>query len=400
MQFNRSEHDKDPIIVCDLKEMSKILVRFDANGTTLGGQYNRVNELLDYFFGEIIKCKAKLVFDVRLSDGRFKDIDELKSPYETYDSIEQYGITNSHWRYLNDLLVLRGQLRPNERMWYNLLNICKNYGEIIGSYALHKRAILAYVREHQDDVMAIITRNTEYFVYDLNFQYWSLSDIELNTLKIAKFCRQTLNEVHGLSYQQLQLMMAISKVENKGPRKFIDEVEYIKTLKCIPNGYELPRYFDEVTCQQIDEKMAEIKDTASFTGDWTDDIFSDFLAEMVNEVDEFRTVLRFFKEKIYFAYQLINEEQSDPHDLLFIDIRRTDSRRFIDLAFNTTLKLIGIVFKDFDPDKRPKTRTMQIKHDINQPAEQVELDIIYPTSEYFPLKILQPALTYIIFLVA
>lgn len=378
MLFNGREHDSDPIIIFDLKEFNNVLGHLDVNGMALGGQYDKMNELIEYFFKELKKSKTKLVFVAKLIEFQ---LNYYHTPYQTYDSMAKHGDLRT-WQ--DDILESSEVLRPNERMWYNLINICKNYGEIICSYSEHKRAIMAYAFEHRNDVLALITRNTEFFVYDLKFQYWNLTDIELNTLKIAKFCQQTLNAIHGLSYQELQLMMAIFKVENKGRRynKFIDKVEYIKELKINPNGYELSRYFDEATRQKIEVKVAEIKDTGSFTGEWNDDIHTKFLTELVKENAEIERVVWFFKEKIHFAYALVNEKRSGPYDLIFIDVRRLDSQRFIDLVISVTLKLIGVAFKDVDPEKRPKTRTMQIKRDVDQPVELAEMDIIYPTSEY------------------
>lgn len=118
-------------------------------------------------------------------------------------------------------------LCPNERMYYNLLKICSKYGEVNANYDLCKKSILAYVKTHPDDVMAVITRDAEYFTYDVNFEFWSVFEIELNTLRIMKIFRELLNEAHGLTYEQMQLMFAIFDVKPFDPRfrLFTDKIK-------------------------------------------------------------------------------------------------------------------------------------------------------------------------------
>lgn len=306
-----------------------------------------------------------MFFDARLNEGRFKDINNFQSCEKIYGIIAEHGSLKPSRK---PAANLNHTLRPNDRIWYNLLQICSKYGEVNASYGMGKKSILAYTRAHRDDVIAVITRNTEYFIYDVDFDFWSLSDLRLDTLKIAKFCRKTLNEMHGLSYQQMQLMHAISKVKRlKG--NFLDTVEYIKRH----NGSQLT-----ANRQKFDEQLSEVKETASFSGEWSADIHDLVLEETIKNDAEFRTVLRFFKEKIPFAYKLVCEEVSGPADILFIDIRAEDSNKFIDLVITVTRKLIGIVFKDQAINFRPATRTMRTKHGYGQKAQQTEMDVLYP----------------------
>lgn len=377
--FNRSEHNgKDPTIVIDLKELNKALSNMDRDGLVLGGRFERINEILDYFFGELKKCNAKLVFIARLHDGRFEDIDEYQPCDKTYVAIEKHGSMMKHpIKFPNGC-----PLRPNERTWHNLLHICSKYGEVTGCYNLCMRSILAYTRKNCDKVLAVITRDTEYFAYNVDFDYWSISDIELNTLKIAKFCRQTLNRVLGLNIHQMQLMLAISEVKPFEHRPFLDKVECMKKHKCGPNGFHLHGHFTEEQRKEIKKETDEMKKYDKYAGQWNVDIYSELLMDLITNDPDFDAILKFFKEKIHFAYKLVNETMTSHKDLLYIDekIRRSNSRQFIDLVVQTTLKLIGTAFKDVEPEKRPITRSMQIKRDFSRAAaEQSEMNVVYPT---------------------
>lgn len=358
----------------------------DEDALLLGGDFDTRNKMLEYFFSEIKDCGAKLVFIARLDDKRYMDIDEFEPFFRIYDSIAKNGsLKKRKHAATNKPRQMSGALRPNERMWYNLLKICSEYGEVKANYGLCLRSVFAYVREYRDDVMAEITRDTEFFIYDVNFEFWSLSAIELNTLKITSFSRQLLNDAHGLSYDQMQLLYAIFEVKSFDPKfKFFDKkVEFIKKQKVDQNGYTLVGRFTADQCEKIDNLMSEIKEISNFSGKSTDDIYNDLVAKLITHDRGFTELVQFFKEKIFFAYKLVNEKISSRTDLLFLDVRSKDSKLFIDLVIETTLKLIGVAFKDVEQNIRPKTRMMQIKRDNFRAAEQIQKDIIFPTSKYF-----------------
>lgn len=67
----------------------------------------------------------------------------------------------------------------------------------------------------------------KYFTYDVNFEFWSVFEIELNTLRIMKIFRELLNEAHGLTYEQMQSMFAIFDVKPFDPRfrLFTDKIK-------------------------------------------------------------------------------------------------------------------------------------------------------------------------------
>lgn len=166
----------------------------------------------------------------------------------------------------------------------------------------------------------------------------------------------------------------------------IKKVEYIKKHKVDQNGYELVGHFTADQREEIDSLMSEIKEIANFSGKSTDDIYNDLVVDLITHDKCFTELLQFFKEKIFFAYKLVNEEISSRTDLLFLDVRSKDSKLFIDLVIETTLKLIGVAFNDVEQSVRPKTRMMQIKRDQFRAAEQIQKDIIFPTSEYLIKK--------------
>lgn len=82
-----------------------------ANALKLGGEFWKFNEILEHFFGEMKRAGANLMFMVRLDEGRFKDLMEWEN----------------------------STLYPNERLLYNLMQICSKYGQVSVDFGKGKR---------------------------------------------------------------------------------------------------------------------------------------------------------------------------------------------------------------------------------------------------------------------
>lgn len=374
MNQNFSEHGKNPTIIIDLKELNKILgdranrqQSFEA-ALTNGGRFQKFNELLEYFFGEMKGTGANLVFIARLNEGRYKDVKAFKS----------------------------SSLRPNERLWYNMLHsICSKYGDVHVNYGMDKCAILAYARENQANVMALITRNTEFLVYDGDYQLWSLADVNFRHLKIAQFHRENIYATLEVDTEQLQLMLAISELNPSTQRVLVGEKEpklpvlirFVQQLQRRRNGYDINQLATNLSENQRNElenelsKVLSIKNFNGIPGILNEDIYNGLILDLVNNDEPFDLVLQFCKQNIYFAYKLMNETSTIQKDLLLIDICQPEALLFIDIVIDVTMKMCGIIFKDVESDKKPDTRSVKFQRIRGEPAVQYEMDIIYPTSK-------------------
>lgn len=385
---------KDPTIVIDLKELNRVVEKIDEGGLIFGGKFAKINEIVEYFFDEMKKCNANLVFFARLDEGKYKDIDMFSPLNLAYDCINQRKCLKTYLSYGRQTQA--SNLIPSERNFYNLQQICTKYGQFYVNYGLSKRAILAYAREKRDDVMAVMTRNTEFFVHNCSFEYWSLSDVDFSALKIAKFCRIRLEHTLGFSTHQMQLLLVLSqlkpadkfKLVGKGyGNPFINLLSYVENQRCDPDGYDFTKLRDTISEHQIKEmenQISELEELNRFAGSFNEDINDEFITELMDIDIIFDMVLLFVKQNIPFVYKLINETMSTPKDLLFIDVRRAGSVQYIDLVIHVTLKMIGIVFKDISLEQRPKTRAVKINRNPVpfRPSTQMQMDIIYPTCKW------------------
>lgn len=73
IQYHR-KHGKNPTIMVDMKEFLRVISKFDAGGLVLGGRYQPISDMFEYFFGEIKKAGANLVFFWCLHCGKYSDI--------------------------------------------------------------------------------------------------------------------------------------------------------------------------------------------------------------------------------------------------------------------------------------------------------------------------------------
>lgn len=367
-----------------------MIEEIDKGGLVYGGRFDQINNIMDYFFAEIKKCKANLVFFARLDEGKYKDIGMFAPINGCYDCISQRKCLNS---YLNrNQSKNSSTLYPNERIWYNLQQIAAKYGKLYVNYGLSKQAILAYAKEKRGEVMAIMTRNTEFLVHSCDFEYWSLSDVDFNTLKIAKFCRWKLDQTLDFNQHQMQLLFVISEFEpadkykliGRGGNPFVELLKYVARQRCGRNGYvlsELTGNIGNAKLKEIETKISDLEALNKFKGSFNEDITNGFITELVDADIIFDMVLQFCQMNIPFAYKLINETMSVPKDLLFIDVRRDKSAdMYIDLVIKVTMKMVGISFKDIKPEKRPKQRAVKVKKSISA-AVQMDKDVIYPPSK-------------------
>lgn len=106
----------------DVKELKYLVEQINDDALTLGGGFESVNDILDYFFSEIKKCKAKMVFIARMD--RLDNINGIKPFFEIYDIIDRDGWLKKRVpRQMSSIYYDSNNidLRPIERLWYNLL---------------------------------------------------------------------------------------------------------------------------------------------------------------------------------------------------------------------------------------------------------------------------------------
>lgn len=389
-----SEHGTDPTILIDLKELNKDGVKIDEGGLFCGGRFDEVINIFQYFFTELKKSQANLVFFCLLDEGKYRDIYKYQTNGDAYDCIRY---RRSLYEYLRDLRQsedgIASILRPYERQLYNLMKIVRKYGEVVVYYGSTKSVISTYAHQNRGKVMALITGNIEYVSLDGDFEYWSTSEIDFRNITIKKFCRRALYEQLRLSTKQMQLLCALSHFDSAERKaisgtdgSFLACIAYVRGQHCGPNGYDVSKLtgkFNETQLQGVQNTLNRLTHMNNPTDSWEDDVHNDLITELILNDRDFKFVMEFCKKNIYFAYKLMNETVTVQKDLWFNTYFRksnnSPSNTMTNFATDITLKLCGVIFKDIDPAKRPKTRTVYLVWpEADGTSEPIEKDIIYP----------------------
>lgn len=369
----------------DMKEFVRVILRFDEGGQILGGRFQPINDIFEYFFGQIKKKGAKLVFFWRVGGG----INHYRTHVEVFDRIRNH-------RSLKEFLLNKRRqfekdpnaMNPDERLCFNLTQISKIYGDIFVTSQLDEGAILSYARQNRNDVLSLITRNTDYLMFDDDFEFWSLSNIQIFEFKILKFDRDNLRKKLRLSCLQMQLLNAISHLNPEDKQRICGNYDifggltpYVRRQKSSSSGYDVSQLtgdFTEAQRERISNQLKRTFETNICTGSLSDDTI-EIVSEWAKTDANFDSVAQVYRNNIYFAYKLMNETATVHKDLLFIDFDELDSAQYVDLVTDIILKLCGIIFKDVRG--RPEFRSITITKDDKVLSRTQKLKIIYPPGQ-------------------
>lgn len=369
----------------------------DERNLILGGRIQKYIEIVEYFISEIKESKANLVFFARLSEVGLKHMDEYESNVDAFDCIKQY---HNLRRFSN---TNRGT-RPNERFWYNLLQLCEKYGQINVHYWKHLRSIKRYIENNEGNILAIMTSEIKFLTLKYDFEYLSLSHVDFFDVKITKIYRKTLDNVLGLNTNQMRLLITLSHLAYSNDKcfemqAFLRSLEgsdhpilklssYIKRQENNSDDFILRKISNNIAGGRLNrDLLRKFRNHFQHSSD-PNDVFDEVqhknyvAVKLANEGGRFETIFKFCSDKLFYAYKLMIEYRTIPKDLLvYIDVNQPDAISFIDLTVKVTLKLCGVLFKDVELERRPKTRIIEIRRSFNEVARTRE-DIIYPTSEY------------------
>lgn len=401
LNLNYSMNRKEPTIVVDLKEFAHAIAGSDREGYTLGGRFDYINALANYFFGEIKKSGANLVFfcSLHVYEGFsfLKNFENFAKPDQVFDCIRNQQSLRQFFANSKDgVWRISRVVRPIERIAFNLMQLCQQYGQVFCSYGLNKAHILAYIRQPEHNVRALLVRDTEYLVYSGDYEFWALTDVYFYEMEIVRYNRQNLYRcMEDINVDQMQLLCALSQLTRMERSQICGTsgslkscIPFVKRQRFGPNGYnvkEFSGYFTETQREEINGEMKKLVKTDSYAGSWTDDQYDETLSNVIKCDSDFKLVLNFCQSNIYFAYKLMNELETVQTDLLFIDLRRSDSNEFLETVANTTLKLYGTIFMNVDVKMRPTTRLVYLK--TEETAALIERDIICPPGKLIPKSI-------------
>lgn len=397
--FICSDHEgKQPTIVIDLKELPHTLGAKDEIGIILGGRYRKYNAMIKTFLDQLKAVNAKLVFfsvGKKLSDTIEIFILHNEKKYIKYlsllDTIEN---GNELSRYLRNKNKFAPDIRMTLPIYFNSNKICRQYGELKVTYVCHNKEIAEFISKNADEILAIITNDTDFLAFDGDFQFWSARDLHLTKLDCVRYSKDKLKSKLDLNLEQLHLVSALSGHDYL-PREYVEPFwrklaeEYGKKGPRIEN---LARYAKNQTMLQnsvgSNGVLFDVKQISQ-------DVFGDnFSEEQTNGIlnilryygssvgktpIEKNPFLKFCKENNAFMYKLATDTVYNIKDIEYIDYRNYISKNYAELIVPVLMKMCGILYKD-DRIKR-KTRIICMKFAHDEPFKLVHANVIYPSSK-------------------
>lgn len=365
-----SEHESDPTIIIDLKELSDMIPRIFASTLRNGGVFDKYIDMLRYFFDELKKCHVDLVFFMR---QRIWNDTEMAKPR----IIKVTGM--SHCRGLFE--------REDERLMHIMITIAKQYGELFITPYRNTIHMVNYTVDHADKVLSIIGNDTDYLIFDGNYQYWTMAKWfdggYYPGMCGLRFDRSMMLAEIGLSMEQMRLFGSLwyaldDQPVRKSDRKFYDIVEYVKCQTLSDdNAFDwdgIAQYWGGESHQTLEsavKKRYSEYDINHRPGKWIDRL--EDTSPAIVEVIEFCK-----RNHFQMLHSIVWREIGVVKDLFFLKENNSINIKFIDMIFLVVVKFPGILYKDEDQERRPMSWKLY-NHLISGDGGDVEVrDIIYP----------------------
>ncbi|KFB38021.1 AGAP008671-PA-like protein [Anopheles sinensis] len=203
---NAKTGTQKPLIVIDLMALFGLFCD-DKYSLLCGSQIGLVERRADDFFKRLAETGAELVF---FYDGTLQEFkqetwtarqnEKYKNMIAIVDDINQgtplTQIVNRHWRTIPNNTGLK------------LKRVAKQHGQMIISVAVEcDQALAAYAVKHK--ALAIISHDTDFFIFEGNWQLWSANHMNIETLETIGYNRKALLKTLGLNWNQMAVFATL-----------------------------------------------------------------------------------------------------------------------------------------------------------------------------------------------
>lgn len=397
----RQNDGRVPTILIDMKEMAQIFMRYGKAemNAVFGGCYIYYQSHLKQFLENLIKMDVKLVFFMagrQYTDDLKLFIEVRESIYinclEVLDKIEGYSDCNElEAAFRHKFQTFRCDFRMNSSFEFNMDRFVRHYGEIHVNYVQHNQEIARYAKQHANEVLAIITNNTDFMAFEGDFQFWKANNTNVLNMTCYRYCRRTLHAKLGLDFHQMQLLGALSGSKYL-PIHMVSD--FFNRLACanddpmkIGKIWNVSTYTKKQPYEVVNNKpifnLAEIsKDVfgEEYTSEMLNCIAKSLKTYDLDFVDDHEPNDSFLKKHNPFLHKLSTNDIFCVIDIEYIDFRNYKTKSYADLIIPILMKMCGIMLKNNSP--RPKVRKICMKHAHNEPFKVTEEVIIYPPSKY------------------
>ncbi|XP_055321007.1 uncharacterized protein LOC129577628 [Sitodiplosis mosellana] len=389
-----------PTILIDLKEAAQIFMRYGTGemNVALGGCFTYYRNRMIEFMKNFGETNAKMVFFMagrKYTDDLEFFIQARESAYiqslDVLDKIEGY----SDYKELEDAFRKKFQnfhcdFRMVSTFEYNLERLVRRHGDFHVNYVKHNQVIARYANEHADEVLAIITNDTDFMAFEGDFQFWKANDTNVTDMTCYRYCRRTLCDDLGLDFHQMKLLGALCGTKYLSTHLVSDFLNGLASTNDDPikigKIWNVSAYIKQQPYEVVNNKpkfdLEHIsKDVfgSKYTPEQLNSIANSLKIYDLDLVDDPEPNDSFLKKHNTFLYKLSTGDTFCVIDIEYIDFRNYTSKSYAELIMPILMKMCGILFKDNIP--RPEVRKICMKHAHDEPFKVTEEEIVYPPME-------------------
>lgn len=400
-----SKHGKPPTLLIDVKEFSQIVVQRDEIGIVCGGRHPQYTGKLRAFLKALKDTGAILVFFAvgnKLNDEPALFIPKREVEYQKHVKLlKRIDQGTPIRKILSQKNRNQTDIRATLAVEHNTIKLCKIYGEMHFNYVRHNQEIARYANEHKDDVLAIISGDTDFLVFDGSFEYWPAIQINMREMMGKRICRKIVWDELQVTPQQLAMVGAVGgsvylphyiepmkqfyeRIEHVGSAfsKIIDLAAYVRKIPqtLLKDGQSVKFDLDYVAKDVFGDNYTEGELNAIENGL----VIYNLKFRIPTVTDPMlRTLMRFDRV----LYKLLTDDIYSVRDIAYVDFDTVRSKTYAELVCPLMQRILGILFlEQIDTDF---TRKVCMKYNHDDLYEVVDETPCYPPNELrIPFRVL------------
>lgn len=392
-----SKHERDPILIIDIRQFAQIAVQREDINMVCGGRHQWISALFRRILTGLKKTGAKMVFFApgnQLNDEPYIFIPKQELAYQSAHDILTRIDKGEPIRQI--LESKHRSIRATLAVEYNLTKVCKPFGELHYNYVRHNQEIARYANEHKADVLAIISGDSEFLVFDGEYENWPVMEMDWIKLTGIRVSRQAVLDGLKVTRKQLAMVGALAgsaylpsfippmkrfntKLVRVGPKssKIVDLAAYVQTIPQTPNGeFDLAFVARDVFGDDYtEEELNTINNgLAVFNLNFKKPAVADPMLRHLMRYDRL-------------LYKLLTDKVFCVQDIAYTDYISVRSKTYADLMCPLMLRILGVLFAETKDTEFTREICMKFTHD--ELYEVIAMPPWYPPADlHFPFKVL------------
>ncbi|CAO1410086.1 unnamed protein product [Diamesa hyperborea] len=374
----QSTNNIKPILLIDLMSLNSI---FNRNKIEIlcGGRRNMYEIMLDQLFSKLKEAGAELVF---FGDGAVPTV-----KYDTYCERQNSKYVDSITLHdlINDGCPLREIVHKDESRRIDLISqmgfqetlerTARKHGTLTTTFNVECDTEMAEYASRTPAVLAIMADDTDFLIYAGKWRYFSVRNLDLDTLMTKEYSRLELRKFLGLTNKQL---IVLSTLGGNDVMKYDDVKQFHRRLISNHNTnhkfVNIANFIKNSLPTKYDDVIYEIGKQILYD---TSDEALDHIHKSLNfysiefEKKDYRTteplLHKCLENGLNFIFSVLKEDPIN-YSLMCYDLRQDDFPLYFDLVVPMSQRHFGLLLQHKQRnDLQVKIYTQKSHNDTTRP---------------------------------